>query len=97
MTLRDEIKKLPKWPGSPKDNDVATLWARERSLGYAALARLALIAKMAKDGDTRLVQCTAQCWLDTHSDATGCTCGRDALLAAITPEIPRTVGHAQPT
>ena len=92
MTLTEKIAALPEWPESPRWIQFAEMYPaesvrqeRERhitSMANAALARLALVAKMIKAQDMTLVQHSRVCASLTFKNGK-CDCGRAALLKAL--------------
>lgn len=92
MSLHDEIAKLPPEPKRPmsfrplKAQGAETEWTvyfYERA--EAALTRLALDAKLAKEGDPRLIGHNSGCFKMSRPPGAEfvCTCGRDDLLKAL--------------
>lgn len=83
MGIKERIAGLPEWP-DPDDFNVGNPvdeWAKAVRDRDAALARLALAREwIAKDG------CEDDC-LVYRAIPHPCTCGRDALLAAL--EVPK--------
>ena len=84
MSIQDKIAALPEWPkgGVPAHGSLGAVIALEHG---AALARLALAREWMDDADHH-AECNAAAWDDdgpyTRTGAP-CTCGRDALLAAL--------------
>jgi hypothetical protein len=81
MSIHDKIAKLPEWP---KPGQYVNVYGMEEmgKLGrqlHAALARLALAREWMKQSH-RL-----ECDIVRPGRRPICTCGRSALLAAITP------------
>lgn len=93
MTIEAKIAALPEWPELP--HPLGDHAAYEIENGRCALARLALLVRMAKKGDVRLIRHDRLCNLSKPypfsnsarkaREAAGCTCGRDALLAKMGP------------
>lgn len=96
-TLQEKIDALPEWPSEEKYS-TPTLLANgvQVTCSYpadearcladqldAALARLALVLELAKDGNPILVDHLDHCYTDQRSTDSACTCGRDALLKAL--------------
>jgi hypothetical protein len=80
MSLHDKIAKLPEWP-DPNALFIVTWHVAPHlpALCAAALARLELAREWIAKAHV------SYCDYEMYQGRMRCTCGRDALLAAITP------------
>jgi hypothetical protein len=83
MNIQERIAGLPKRPHDDHCEQRKDFHFLCRCTERWTLARLALYNELALSGDVRLYRHTKAC-MDARN---GCTCGRDALLAAM--EVPK--------